>query len=227
MGHKVHPYVHRLGIIRDWHSRWFATPKKYGKILREDLTIRKTLKKRLEGASLDRITIERSSADDVHITIATARPGVVIGRGGGGIEELTKFLRDEVIRRPINVRLSVVEIKKPALSAMIVVQDIISDLERRIPFRRVLKSHLQRMRESGALGAKVSVSGRLDGAEIARYEHLEFGTLPLSTLRADIDYGRGAAWTTYGTIGVKVWINRGEIFTKAVSSQEPKKIRNQ
>lgn len=208
MGHKVHPIGFRLGIVKDWTSKWYANTKDYADLLNKDLEVRAFLKKRLFQASVSRIQIDRP-AKNAHITVHTARPGVVIGKKGEDIDAL----RNEVSRMMgIPVHISIEEIRKPELDAQLVAEGIAQQLERRIMFRRAMKRAVQTSMRLGALGVKVHVAGRLNGAEIARSEWTREGRVPLHTLRADIDYGFAEARTTYGVIGVKVWIFKGEVF---------------
>ncbi|OGF21255.1 30S ribosomal protein S3 [Candidatus Falkowbacteria bacterium RBG_13_39_14] len=213
MGHKVNPKIFRMGIIRSWDSKWFAK-KNFSDFLRQDILIRKFLKKQLREASLDKIEIERSG-DSVKVIIFSGKPGIIIGRSGAGIEELKnklKKLLNKIGLPNINLNLNIQEVSNPSLSANIILHNIIDDIEKRIPFRRVLRQAVAKAEKAGAKGVKVMVSGRLNGAEIARTEKLISGKIPLHTLRADIDYTRGTANTIYGAIGVKVWIYKGEIF---------------
>jgi small subunit ribosomal protein S3 len=207
VGQKVNPVGLRIGIIRDWESKWYAG-KDFGDLLLEDVKIRDFLKKKLKDAAVSRIEIERA-ANRVNVTIHTAKPGMVIGKGGAEVEnlraELTKITKGK------KVHINIMEIKQADLDATLVAESIAQQLERRISFRRALKQAIQRTMRAGAKGIKASVSGRLGGAEIARTEGYTEGTVPLHTLRADIDYGTAEAHTTYGRIGVKVWIYRGEV----------------
>ncbi len=212
MGHKVHPTLFRIGVTNTWPSRWFARGNAFRKQLQEDLTIRGFIQKELKEGAVSKVTIERMRGV-VGITIHTGKPGFVIGRGAAGIEELRKKILKTYFRgRRVNLRLDVVEIPKANLDAAIVGQQVVADLERRMPFRRVLKQTIERVKKSGALGVKVAVSGRLNGAEIARREWLWWGKIPLTSLRADIDYSQNMAKTAAGVIGVKVWIYRGDVF---------------
>ncbi len=216
MGQKVHPKVFRLGVINTWNSKWFSQ-REYSQLLREDVEIRKYISQKLREAGVAQIEIERSNSGVV-ITIHTSRPGMVIGRGGVGLEQLKKGLLPFVGRGKggkFNLKLNIQEVPNPDQNAQIVVKSVIEQIEKRLPFRRVMKHTIDQVMRAGALGAKVMLAGRLNGAEIARTEKLAAGTIPLQTLRADIDYARGAANTTYGTIGVKVWIYRGEVFAKS------------
>lgn len=206
MGQKVNPVGLRIGIIRDWESRWFAG-KDYGALLLEDLKIREFLKKKLKDAAVSHIEIERA-ANRVSVTIHTAKPGMVIGKGGSEVDAL----RDQLAKMTgKKVHINIQEIKNPELDAILVAESIAQQLERRVSFRRAMKQAIQRTMRAGAKGIKTVVSGRLGGAEIARTEGYSEGTVPLHTLRADIDYGTAEAHTTYGRIGVKVWIYRGEV----------------
>ncbi len=212
MGHKVHPKSFRIGTTTTWPSRWFARDDAYRTQLRQDLAIRDFFKKALKDAAVSQVVINRSRGA-LEISISTAKPGLVIGRSGSGIEDLKKkFLKEFFPGKKIQFQLNVTEIGKPALEATIVCQQVISDLERRMPFRRVLKMAIERVKKAGALGVKIAVSGRLNGAEIARREWLGWGKIPLTNLRADIDYYNDSAHTMAGCIGVKVWIYRGDIF---------------
>lgn len=207
MGHKVHPIGFRLGVVREHNSLWYATPRNYANYLVTDLEVREYLFKRLKNASVARIKIERPS-ENVRITIATARPGIVIGKKGEDVERLR---RDVAEKMGVPVHINIEEVRKPDLDARLVGENIAGQLERRVMFRRAMKRAVQNAMKSGAQGIRVQVSGRLGGAEIARTEWYREGRVPLHTLRADIDYASVRAETTYGTIGVKVWIFRGEI----------------
>ncbi|MFH1366890.1 MAG: 30S ribosomal protein S3 [Patescibacteria group bacterium] len=220
MGNKVNPKIFRIGITQDWQSKWFAK-KDYGQNLELDVKIRKYLKDRLKDAGLAAILIERSGAN-IKVNISTSKPGIVIGRGGSGAENLRKELKDKVIKdKKISVNLNIQEVQKPNLNGQIVCQGMIEQIEKRIPFRRILRGTLDQVMKAGAKGVKVNVAGRLNGAEIARTEKLAIGCIPLHTLRADIDFAQGTAATTYGSIGVKVWIYKGEIFKKEKNSLNP------
>lgn len=206
MGQKVNPVGLRVGIIRDWESKWYAG-KDFAALLHEDLKIRKFLEKKLADAAVSHIEIERA-ANRVNVTVHTGKPGMVIGKGGQEIEVLRKNLTDMTGKK---VHINVNEIKKPEIDAKLVAESIAKQLENRVSFRRAMKQAMQRTMRSGAKGIKVLVSGRLGGAEIARSEGYNEGTVPLHTLRADIDYATAEANTTYGKIGVKVWVYRGEV----------------
>jgi small subunit ribosomal protein S3 len=207
MGQKVHPTGIRLGIIKDWTSRWYANSKDYPAFLYNDLKVRDYLRKKLGHASVSRIQINRP-ANNAHITIHTARPGLVIGKKGEDIDALRK---DVSSMMGVPVQISVEEIRKPELDAQLVAEGVAQQLEKRIMFRRAMKRAVQNTLRLGAEGIKISVGGRLNGAEIARTEWYREGRVPLHTFRADIDYGFAEAKTTYGVIGVKVWIFKGEI----------------
>ena len=206
MGQKVHPIGMRVGIIRDWDAKWYAE-KEYAEFLHEDLRIRKFIATKLADAAVSTIEIERA-ANRVNISIHTAKPGMVIGKGGSEVENLRKELNKLTGKR---VHINIVEIKKPDLDAKLVGEGIARQLENRVAFRRAQKQAIQRAMRAGAKGIKTQVSGRLNGADIARSEGYSEGTVPLHTLRADIDYAWEEAHTTYGKLGVKVWIYRGEI----------------
>ena len=207
MGQKVNPHGLRVGVISDWDSRWFAKDNAFGDILVEDYNIRKFIKKELYGAGVPRIEIERN-ASKVRIHIHCARPGVVIGKGGAEIEKLRKRI-EKMIGKSVSI--NIVEVKQPDLNAQLVAENIAQQLEKRISFRRAMKQCIGRAMRLGANGIKTQCSGRLGGADIARTEQYHEGTIPLQTLRADIDYGFAEADTTYGKIGVKVWLYRGEV----------------
>jgi small subunit ribosomal protein S3 len=214
MGQKVNPLGIRLGITRDWVSKWYATKKAFPTLVYTDWRVREFLKKRLAEASVSRVLIERA-AKKVSITIQTARPGIVIGKKGEDIEKL-RAETAKLLELPINdVRLNIAEIRKPELDSMLVAEGIAQQIEKRVMFRRAMKRAVMGTMRSGALGIKVRLSGRLNGAEIARTEWVREGRIPLHTFRADIDYGLAEAQTTYGVIGVKVWIFKGEVFDQA------------
>ncbi|OUR87345.1 30S ribosomal protein S3 [Gammaproteobacteria bacterium 42_54_T18] len=221
MGQKVHPTGIRLGIVKKHASTWYASPKNYAEYLLTDLQVREYLLNRLKAASVSRIEIERP-AENARITIKTARPGIVIGKRGEDVEKLRK----EVSKRMgVPVHINIEEIRKPELDAKLVADSVASQLERRVMFRRAMKRAVQNAMRIGAQGIKVSVAGRLGGAEIARTEWYREGRVPLHTLRADIDYASVRAETTYGTIGVKVWIFKGEILEGMEPVEEPKSKR--
>jgi small subunit ribosomal protein S3 len=208
MGQKVHPTGIRLGIVEDWKSKWYADSKSFPEMLNTDLQVREFLKKRLSQASVSRIQIDRP-AKNAHITVHTARPGIVIGKKGEDIDAL----RSDVARMMgVPVHISIQEIRKPEIDAQLVAESIAQQLERRIMFRRAMKRSVQNAMRIGAEGIKVNIAGRLNGAEIARSEWYREGRVPLHTLRANIDYGLAEAATTYGVLGVKVWIFKGEVF---------------
>lgn len=211
MGQKVNPVGLRIGIIRDWESKWYAG-KDFGDLLLEDVKIREYLKEKLKEAAVSHIDIERA-ANRVNVTIHTAKPGMVIGKGGSEVEVIRNYVAKLTNGKKIHINIS--EIKNPELDAILVAESIAQQLERRVSFRRAMKQAIQRSMRAGAKGIKTSVSGRLGGAEIARTEGYSEGTVPLHTLRADIDYGTAEAHTTYGRIGVKVWIYRGEVLPTA------------
>ena len=206
MGQKVSPIGFRIGVIRDWDARWYAD-KNYSELLHEDLQIRNYLRKELAAASVSRIEIERA-ANNLRINIHTAKPGMVIGRGGTGVDELRKQLEKRTGKK---VHLNIIEIKVPELDAYLVAESVANALERRIAFRRAMKQAVFRPMRAGAKGIRISCKGRLGGAEMARSESYLEGTVPLQTMRADIDFGKAEAHSTFGRIGVKVWIFNGEV----------------
>lgn len=208
MGQKVNPHGLRVGVIKDWDSRWFAKDSAFGDILVEDYNLRKFLKKKLYAAGVPRIEIERN-ATRIKIHIHCAKPGIVIGRGGSEIEKLRAECQKMLPEKQVVI--NIVEVRSPDLNAQLVAENIAAQLERRISFRRAMKQAIGRAMKFGAKGIKTQVSGRLGGAEIARTEQYHEGTIPLQTIRADIDYGFAEAATTYGRIGVKVWLYRGEV----------------
>jgi len=213
MGQKVHPTGIRLGIVKDWVSKWYADTKTFPKYIRADHLIRVFIRKKLKDASVSRITIERP-AKKCNITIFTARPGIVIGKKGEDMEKLRSELASLTNMPMQEIRININEIRKPELDAYLVAEGIAQQLERRVMFRRAMKRAVTNTMRVGAEGIKVKVGGRLNGAEIARSEWYREGRVPLHTLRADIDYGTAEAHTTYGVIGVKVWIFKGEIFDR-------------
>jgi small subunit ribosomal protein S3 len=217
MGQKVHPVGIRLGITREWDSRWFADTKNFPDYVQSDFQIRELLRKRLAQASVSRIQIERP-ARKAHITIHTARPGIVIGKKGEDIEKLRTEVA-QMLGLPMgDVRINIAEIRKPELDAQLVAEGIAQQLERRVMFRRAMKRAVTNTMRLGAQGVKIKVGGRLNGAEIARSEWYREGRVPLHTFRADIDYGFAEARTTYGVIGVKVWIFKGEVIEKTAAA---------
>lgn len=215
MGQKVNPHGLRVGIIKDWDEVWYANKSEFSDNIVESDKIRRHIQKKLRLASVSRIVIERP-VGKVRINISTAKPGLVIGKGGTGIEDLKKDI-EKITNKPSNI--NIIEIKKPDVDAKLVAQSVASQLERRISFRRAMKQVMQKAMKMGAKGIKTAVAGRLGGAEIARTEHYHEGTIPLQTLRADIDYGVAEANTTYGKIGVKVWIYKGEVLPAKKETQ--------
>lgn len=212
MGHKVNPKGLRLGITTHWRSRWFGG-NDYARLLEQDVLLRRAVMKKYRHATIADVEVERN-AKDVTVIVTTSRPGVLIGRGGSGIEDLTKFIRATIFPgRKMDIKVEVKEAKQPEESAAIIAQNVAEQLEKRMPFRRVLKTTIESaMKNRDVKGIKVQVGGRLNGAEMSRVEWLSEGTIPLHTLRADIDFARDTARTTYGAIGVKVWIYKGEKF---------------
>ena len=217
MGQKVNPHGLRVGVIKNWDSRWFVSDKQFGDTIVSDYNLRKYLKNKLYKAGVPQIEIERDR-ERVKIFIHCAKPGIVIGRGGAEIEKL-RLECEAIVKAPVSV--NVVEIKSPDLNAQLVAENIAAQLEERVSFRRAMKMSIGRTMKLGAKGIKVTVSGRLGGAEIARSEHYHEGTIPLQTLRADIDYGFAEASTTYGKIGVKTWIYKGEVLADGRNNAAP------
>ncbi len=219
MGRKVHPNAFRLGIIRTWDTRWYAEGEEYGKLLMEDIKIRELIqliRKELPNAGISKIEIERFP-NQVSIVIHTAKPGIIIGRKGAGVNKLRQLLEDFTKKR---VRIDVEEIEKPELDAYLVAESIAEQLERRVSFKRAMKQAVLRALRAGALGAMVTCSGRLGGAEMARRDTVRMGRVPRHTLRADIDYAKAEALTTFGRIGVKVWIYKGDVLPEKQSPAE-------
>ncbi|MBU4332691.1 30S ribosomal protein S3 [Patescibacteria group bacterium] len=218
MGQKVNPKAYRIAVIKTWDSKWFSN-KEFKNFLREDVMLRKLIYEKLKKSGVAKIEIERSP-EDIKVIVEAAKPGLIIGRGGAGIEQLKKEIQKKVFnkiytKRPKSkYKLDIViqEVKEPYLQAQILLEEIIGDIEKRIRYRRVMKQSIEKVKKAGAKGVKVIASGRLDGVSIARTETLTWGSLPLHTLRADIDYSRGVARTIYGAVGVKVWIYKGEVF---------------
>lgn len=215
MGQKINPTGMRVGIIRDWDAKWYANKKDYATALHEDLKLRKYIETKLADASVSRIEIERT-ANRVNISIHTAKPGMVIGKGGSEVDALRNEL-SKLVAKGERVHINIIEIKKPDLDAHLVGSQIVSDLERRVAFRRAMRGAIQRAMRAGAKGIKTQVSGRINGADIARVEQYTEGTVPLHTLRADIDYSWDEATTTYGQLGVKTWIYRGDVLPEKKS----------
>ncbi|MCD6035949.1 MAG: ribosomal protein [Rickettsiales bacterium] len=216
MGQKVIPISFRVGVNRTWDSRWYANAG-YADILHEDINIRKVLKKELKAAGISKIIIERPAKNKVRITISAARPGIVIGRKGADADRIKKLLAKNT---KSEVHLNIVEVRKPELDAVLIAENIAGQLERRVAFRRAMKRAIQSAMRLGAKGIRINCSGRLGGAEIARMEWYREGRVPLHTIRADIDYGTGEANTTYGVIGLKVWVFKGEILNEEAAKRE-------
>lgn len=219
MGHKVHPKIHRTQVIYTWDSRWFGK-KKYAKFAEQDVRIREFLTKKFKDAHIDSIRIERGPKN-MTVTILAAKPGFIIGRGGQGLEDLRKELEKKFLQMSLKIKLNIQELRSPALSASVIAQTIAADIEKRMPFRRVMKQAIERVMKAGAQGVKVCVSGRLNGVDIARTEKLAAGKVPLITLRSDVDYATYEALTTYGKIGIKVWVYHGEIFGRKDKFNNP------
>ena len=216
MGQKVNPHGFRVGVIKNWDSRWFANDKVFGDTLVEDYNLRRFLKKTLYSAGVPKIEIERSG-EKIRLHIHCAKPGIVIGRNGSEIEKL-RALCEKKLGQPVNI--NIVEVKNPDVNSTLVAESVAEQLEKRVSFRRAMKMAISRAMKSGAKGIKIMVSGRLGGAEIARSEQFHEGTIPLQTIRADIDYGFAEAATTYGRLGVKVWIYKGEVLHDSKARKE-------
>lgn len=229
MGHKVNPVAFRLSVTHLWDAAWFPGKRnRLSGLLREDVRLREFLRTKLKEALVERVAIDRAR-DRITVNIHAAKPGIVIGRAGAGIEELQKQLKAKFFRgRRVDLKLNVKEITHPSLSAAVVAQQIAFDLEKRMPFRRVMKQAMERVLKADAKGVKITIGGRLNGAEIARTETLAKGKIPLHQLRADISFATARAWTTYGVIGVKAWINRGEVFegSKEQKGQKEKEAKS-
>ncbi|MFA5175087.1 MAG: 30S ribosomal protein S3 [Patescibacteria group bacterium] len=213
MGHKVHPKIYRIPQIYVWDSKWYAKRKDMPVFLQEEVAIRDFLTKKLKDAGIDSISVERGPKEAT-VTILAAKPGVIIGRGGQGLEDLRKFIEKNILKFKIKVKINVQEVRQPALSAQVVAQSAAMDIEKRMPFRRVMKQIIERVTSAGAKGVKINMAGRLNGVEIARREMLSAGKMPLITVRSDIDYAIAEAQTIYGKIGIKVWIYHGETFSR-------------
>ena len=211
MGHKVHPKIYRIPNIYVWDSRWFGKKDQLALFLKQEVNIRSFLEKKLKEAGIDSICLERTPKEMV-ITIMAAKPGVVIGRSGQGLEEIRKEIERKYLGFKLKVKINVMPVKQPALSAQVVAQGAVAEIEKRIPFRRVMKQVLEKVMAAGAKGVKINMAGRLNGVEIARRENLSAGKMSLITLRSDVDYAFAEAHTIYGKIGVKVWIYYGEAF---------------
>lgn len=212
MGHKVHPKIHRIPLIYPWDSRWFAKKEQLPEFLQQEVLIKKHLREKLKDSGIDAISVERTPKF-VTVTILTAKPGVIIGRSGQGVEDLRKDIERKFLHHKTKVKLNIQAIKQPARSAAVIAQGIVNDIEKRIPFRRTMKQAIEKVMGAGAQGVKISVSGRLNGADIARREVLNSGKMSLITLRSDVDYAFTEAHTIYGKIGVKVWVYNGEVFS--------------
>lgn len=210
MGHKVHPQIHRTGILFPWSSRWVGK-RNYSQYLKNDISIREYLISKFKDAQIDSVFVERGPKN-MTITIFAAKPGVIIGRGGQGLDDLRKDIERQFLQMAVKVKLNIQEVRQPSLSAEVVAQSIIKDIENRVAFRRIMKQTIERVMNAGAKGIKITLAGRLNGVEIARTETLSQGKIPLITLRSNVDYCSRPAHTMYGAIGVKVWIYKGESF---------------
>lgn len=218
MGHKINPTSLRLKITDTWKSKWFSK-NNYKQLLQEDVKIREYLEKHLKKAGLVRIDIERTGDGTLTVIVKTTKPGLIIGKGGAGIEELKKKIKAK-LKLKKDIKVNIEEIRDINLQAQVIANTISEQIEKRVAFRRLMKQSLEQIMNAGAKGAKVAIGGRLNGAEIARTEHLSTGKIPLHTLRADIDFARSTAFTTYGTVGIKVWIYKGDIFEKEIAPTE-------
>jgi len=227
MGQKVNPKIFRIGITKTWHSKWFARGDRYIKNLKQDVLLRNFLINEFREAGVDRVEIERN-ANKIIINIITGKPGMIIGRGGTGIEDLRKKIHKNYLKnfRLNEINVSITECDRPNLSAQILGQTMAIEIEKRMPFRRVMKQAISKAERGGAIGVKVIIKGRLNGSEIARSEMLTSGKCPLHTLRSDIDYANTTAKTTYGSIGIKIWIYKGEIFEKEKENKKGEVIGN-
>ena len=211
MGHKVHPKIHRIPTIYSWDSKWFAKQKQMPLFLKQETEIRKFLGKKLKDSLVDGISIERTPKD-LTVYVLSAKPGTIIGRSGQGLEGLCRQIEREILQQKLKAKINVLEVRQPSLSAQIMAQNAATDIEKRFPFRRVMKQLIERVMGAGAQGVKICMSGRLNGVEIARTEKLSAGKMSLITLRSDVDYALAEAHTLYGKIGIKVWIYKGEAF---------------
>ncbi|EKE07627.1 MAG: 30S ribosomal protein S3 [uncultured bacterium] len=210
MGHKVHPQIHRTGILFPWSSRWVAK-RGYSEYLKIDIEIREYLDKKFKEAQLDSVFVERGPKN-MTITIFAAKPGVIIGRGGQGLDDLRKDIERKFLKLAVKVKLNIQEVRQPSLSAHVVAKTVVKDIENRVAFRRIMKQTIERVMNAGAQGIKITLAGRLNGVEIARRETLSQGKIPLITLRSNVEYAGDTAHTMYGAIGIKVWIYKGESF---------------
>jgi small subunit ribosomal protein S3 len=217
MGRKVHPYGFRLGVIRDWKSKWFAPKREYTQLVREDYTLRSYLKKQMEKAGVGDVVIERFPPNQLHVTVHTARPGIVIGRKGAAVKGIREGIERLTGKR---VKLDIEEISKPEMSSQLVAENIAQQIERRIPYNRAMKKAAQATMQKGALGVRIECAGRLNGSEMKRTDKIMEGRIPRQTLRADIDFARAEASTTYGQIGVKVWIYKGDVLPELQAEEE-------
>ena len=222
MGHKINPTSLRIKITDTWKSKWFSKSH-YRQLLQEDVKIREYLEKHLKKSGLVRVDIERTGDGTLTVIIRTTKPGLIIGKGGAGIEELKKKLKQKLGVKA-DLKVNIEEVRDINLQAQVIANSIAEQIEKRVAFRKLMKQSLEQIMNAGAKGAKVAIGGRLNGAEIARTEHLSSGKIPLHTLRADIDFARSTAFTTYGTVGIKVWIYRGDIFDVSMHSKESESV---
>ena len=222
MGQKVNPHGLRVGVIQDWDSKWYANKKNFAEYLVEDNKVREFVKKELYAAGVSKVVIERAAEGQLRVSVLTARPGMVIGRGGDGIDQVKTKL-EKLTKKSVSV--NIVEVKRPDIDAQLTAESIAQSLEKRVSYRRAMKQAIQRAMKAGAKGIKVVISGRVGGAEIARSEKYSEGNVPLHTLRADIDYGFAEAATTYGRIGVKIWLYKGEVINIVPDNRRPRNPR--
>ncbi|MCB9798344.1 30S ribosomal protein S3 [Candidatus Nomurabacteria bacterium] len=218
MGHKVNPKIHRTQVIYSWDSKWFSK-NAYAKYAEQDIKIREYVMKKFRDAHIDAISVERGPKN-MTVTILAAKPGYIIGRGGQGLDDLRKHIERKLLQMSLKVKLNIREVRNPALSSSVVAQSMAQDIEKRIPFRRVMKQTVDRVMKAGALGVKIRMAGRLNGVEISRSESLAAGKIPLITLRSDVDYAYVWAHTMYGKIGIKVWIYKGMVFGRKDKFEE-------
>lgn len=223
MGHKVHPKIYRMPILFPWDSRWVSTNSGYAKNVKQDVKIRLYILKKFKEAAIDSVLFERG-AKNLTITIFAGKPGVIIGRGGQGLDGVKKEIERNFLEMSLKVKLNIQEVKSPSLSARIIAESVVKDTEARMAYRRVIKQHIERVMKAGAQGVKIGMAGRLNGVEIARAEKLSQGKIPLITLRSNVDYSKATAHTMYGTIGVKVWIYKGESFSKVDKLSESAQV---
>lgn len=226
MGHKVHPKIHRIPFILNWDSRWFAKKENLSDFLRQEVEIRNYLGKKLAEAGIDAISIERSPKN-LTVNVLAAKPGVIVGRSGQGLEELRTYIEKKILQFKMKAKINVIPLAQPALSAQVVAQNAASEIERRIPFRRVMKQAVEKVMAAGAKGVKIAMAGRLNGVEIARHEKLAAGKMSLITFRSDVDYALVEADTIYGKIGIKTWVYHGEAFGRRDKFEKKEAVKEE